>query len=148
MVVWAGFVASVMAAAVFWVFRSFEWTRFSPGTQIGCLLFDEPGRPLTETVGFALFMIACSTVVAALYAWIMARTGGPGWGGGALLGALHGAAVTAALPLLGRVNRCVKAGRMLPPGRLGLAWGRATPVALVVGHAVYGGILGAILAAA
>jgi hypothetical protein len=146
-IIWGGFAASVLAACAFWLFRSFEWTRFSPTAVLGCIFRDDPRIPLTETVGLVLFMAAGSTLVPALYAWVMDAWGGAGWRTGLAVGALNGALVVAALPLLGRGLRCVRAGRLPPPGPLGLAWGRATPLAVVVGHLVYGGILGGILGA-
>jgi hypothetical protein len=146
-VVWSGFVASILAASVFWLFRSFEWTRFSPTTQLGCLFFREPGVPLTETVGVLLFLLLGVTVVPAAYAAVLPMLGGPGWGSGMLAGGLHGAAVAAALPLLSRISGCVREGRLPPPGPLGLAWGQATPAVVLAGHLVYGGILGGVLAA-
>lgn len=146
-IVWSGLVASILAASVFWLFRSFGWTRFSPVTQLGCLFFSEPRVPLTETVGLLLFLLLGVTVVPAAYALVLPALGGPGWESGMLAGGLHGAAVAAGLPLLGRVSGCVKAGRLPPPGHLGLAWGQATPATILAGHLVYGGILGGVLAA-
>lgn len=147
-VIWAGFAAGVLAACVFWLFRSFEWTSFSPATFLGCLFTGNPQLPLTETVGLVLFLGLGSTVLAALHAWLMYLLGGAGWGTGTLVGVLHGAAVVGAMPWLGRVNRCVRARRLLPPGRFGLGWGRLTPLAVVVGYTVYGAVLGAILGVA
>ena len=145
-VLWAGFVASILAACAFWLFRTLGWTRFSPTSQLGCLFFDDPRLPMTESVGFALFVAAGTTVLAAAYAAVLGALGGPGWGTGILAGALHGALVAGALPWLSRASRCVRQGRIPPPGHLGLAWGRATPALIILGHAVYGGILGAVLA--
>jgi hypothetical protein len=144
-VVWAGFVASILSACVFWLFRTFEVTRFSPGTQLGCLFFREPNVPLTETVGFLLFLTLGASVVPALYAVLLEFFGGPGWGGGLLVGAVHGAAVVGALPLLQRASRCIREGRMPAPGRFGLQWGRATPLAILAGHAAYGSVVGGVL---
>ena len=144
-IVFAGFVATVLSACVFWVFRTFELTRFSPTSQLGCLFFREPNVPLTETVGFLLFLALGISVVPALYAGSMGVLGGAGWGNGLLAGLVLGAAVAAALPLLERVSRCVKQGRLPPPGRFGLGWGRATPWAVVAGHVAYGAVLGGVL---
>jgi hypothetical protein len=55
--------------------------------------------------------------------------------------------VAALLPWLAKANRCVRMGRLPAPGRFGLEWGRATPVALLAGFAVYGGVFGAVLRA-
>jgi hypothetical protein len=145
-IVWAGFVAGILAACVFWLFRTFDWTQYTPTRQLGCLLYDDPRLPMAETVGFALFLLLCATVMAAAYALVLGALGGPGWGSGMLAGAVHGAGVAAALPYLSRASRCVTMGRLPPPGRFGLGWGRATPAAVTLGYAVYGGVFGAVLA--
>lgn len=146
-VAWAGFVGSVLAAAVFWVFRALELTRFSPATQIGCLFFREPNVPLTETVGFLLFLALGVSLVPAVYAGVLGMVGGPAWGTGAMVGALHGAVVAGGLPLLPRVSACIRDGRMPPPGRFGVGWGVATPLAVIAGHTAYGGVVGGVLGA-
>ena len=114
-IVWAGFVAGVLAAGVFWLFRTLSLTQLSATGQLGCLFLDDPRLPMTETLGFGLFL------------------------------ALHATLVAAALPWLAKASRCVRMGRLPPPGRLGLEWGQATPVALIAGFAVYGGVFGAVL---
>lgn len=143
---WGGFVASVLAACVFWLFRSLEWTRFSPSTQLGCIFFREPNVPLTETVGFFLFLALGVTLLPFLHAAAMAAMGGAGWATGTASGALNGALVLAGFPLLARTG-CVKEGRLPPPGRLGMRWGRATPWAVMSGHLAYGAVLGGVLGA-
>jgi hypothetical protein len=144
-IVWAGFVAGVLAAGVFWIFRTLSLTELSATGQLGCLFFDDPRLPMTETVGFGLFLALHATLLAALYAGVLRALGGPGWGTGLAAGGVFGLLVAAALPWLGRASRCVRMGRLPPPGRLGLDWGQATPVALIAGYAVYGGVFGAVL---
>ena len=144
--IWSGFVASVLAACVFWLFRTFNLTLFSPTTQLGCLVHDEPRVPVTETVGLALYMALGMTVVPAVYGVLIRALGGAGWDAGVVVGAVHGALTVAALPMLGKASRCVRKGRLPQPGRLGLGWGSSTPAAVTLGHMVYGGVLGAVLA--
>ncbi len=144
-IVWAGFVATILSACVFWVFRTFEWTRFSPTTQLGCLFLRDPNVPATETVGFLLFLALGVTLIPALFYGLMHMMGGEGWGTGMAAGVLVGAAAVAALPLLERVSACIREGRLTPPGRFGLNWGRATPWAVVSGHVAYGAVLGGVL---
>ena len=146
-IVWAGFVATILSACVFWVFRTFDWTRFSPTTQLGCLFFREPNVPLTETVGFLLFLGLGVSLIPTLFVGIMRLMGGAGWGRGWAGGVLLGGAAAAALPLLERVSACVRHGRLPPPGRFGLRWGRATPWAVLAGHVTYGAVLGGVLVA-
>lgn len=146
-IVWAGFVAAVLAAAVMWVFRTLGLTRLSATGQFGCLVYDDPRLPMTETLGFGLFLLLHATLLALLFRAALRGAGGPGWGTGVAVGGVFGFLVAAALPWLARASRCVRLGRLPPPGRFGLEWGRATPVALVAGYVVYGGVFGAVLAA-
>jgi hypothetical protein len=103
--------------------------------------------PATETVGFLLFLGLGVSLLPALFVGIMRVMGGTGWGTGIAAGLLVGAAAAAALPLLERVSGCIKQGRLPPPGRFGLNWGRATPWAVIAGHVAYGAVLGGVLAA-
>ncbi|CAN5850958.1 hypothetical protein BH23GEM6_BH23GEM6_25060 [soil metagenome] len=143
---WAGFIATTLATAVFWAFRSTGWTLFSPTNQIGGIFFREPDSPSTETFGFVVLFLLGSSLVPALYSLIMQSWMGEGWRAGLLLGVLHGIIVVAALPLIGTISASVRNGPLPHPGRLGLSWGRITPLAIVLGHVTYGAIVGAILA--
>lgn len=145
---WAGFVASVLAAAFFGLARSFHITRYSPAMQLGGLVVDDPRLPAAETVGLAAQLLLGSTVVPLLYFSILPLLGGPGWGSGALLGVVHGALAIVLLPWAARVHRGVRAGRIPAPGRWGEGWGTATPVVVLAGSVLYGAVVGAILAAA
>ncbi|HEX9937848.1 MAG TPA: hypothetical protein VGB15_12025 [Longimicrobium sp.] len=102
---------------------------------------------MTETLGLGIFVLLHATLLAALFAALLRAVGGPGWGTGVAIGGVFGFGVAAALPWLAKASRCIRMGRIPPPGHLGLEWGRATPVALVAGYAVYGSVLGAVLAA-
>jgi len=144
----AGLVASALAAAWFAIARAYRLTRFSLTEHLGCLLVEDPRHPMAETAGAALHLGLGSTVIAAVYALVLPLLGGPGWGSGALLGVLHGAAVVGTLPLLARVNRAVRAGRLPQPGRFGTGWGRYTAHVVIAGAVCYGAVAGAILGAA
>jgi len=146
-VVWAGFVATILSTALFWVAHTYGATRFNLPVQLGCLALTDPRNPRTETLGFGILLLAGSLPVAYAYAALLGRVFPPGWGGGVLLGALHGAAVLAALPLLGTISACARKGEMEPPGLAGLGWGRFTPLVIVAGHVVYGGVIGLALGA-
>ncbi len=146
-ILWAGFMATTLAAACFWVFRTFAWTEFSPATQIGCLFLGNPRLPATEGVGFFVLFLVGSTAGAWVYAALLRGGEGPSLWKGALVGLVHGALVVALLPYLAKLSACVRSGFVPQPGRLGLRWGKGTPVGIVAGHLVYGAALGAILAA-
>lgn len=144
----AGLVASALAAAWFAIARAYRLTRFSLTEHLGCLLVEDPRHPMAETAGAALHLGLGSTVIAGVYALVLPWLGGPGWGSGALLGLLHGAAVVATLPALARINRAVRAGRIPRPERFGVGWGRYTAHVVIVGAVCYGAVAGAILGAA
>ncbi|MDQ3388475.1 MAG: hypothetical protein M3483_03110 [Gemmatimonadota bacterium] len=144
-IIWGGFVATTLGVACAWIFRAFGWTEVSPAAQVGSLFFRNPRLPITEGAGLlTLFVFGCS-VIPAIYYLIMQAAGGFSAPGGALVGLLHGMGAVGALPFSGRFNASVRAGRLPPPGQLGLAWGWGTPVAILVGHIVYGAVLGATL---
>lgn len=144
---WSGVIATTFAAATFWAFHNLGWTRFTPGTMLAALMFRDVRAPLAETVGQVVFFVLGSVVLPWGYGYLFALVGGPGtWTGGAL-GALHGLVVALIMPVFGTISASVRHGRESPPGWLGLGWGKATPFSLLVGHLVYGGVLGASLAA-
>jgi hypothetical protein len=147
-VVCAGLVASALAAALFSAARSYGLTTFSPAVHLGCLVADDHRLPMTETLGLFIHFLLGSTVVPAAYAVALPGLGGPGWVSGGAMGLLHGGAVIATLPWLARVNRCVLAGRIPPPGRFGQGWGRNTAVVVMCAGVLYGAVVGAILGAA
>jgi hypothetical protein len=146
-IVWSGFVAATLSAAVFVAFRSFELTRFSPLTELGSIFVRSSNVPLTETVGFLLFLALGVALVPPVYVLALPALGGPGIGSGLVAGAVHGAVAVAAIPLLERTSVRVRDGSLPPAGRLGLGWGWATPLALMAGHAAYGVVLGGLLGA-
>jgi hypothetical protein len=146
-IVVSGLVAATLSAATFVAFRSFDLTRFSPLTELGALVVRRPDVPLTETVGFLLFLALGATLVPLVYAVVLPVLGGFGPGTGLAAGTVHGFAAAAALPLLERFSVCVREGRLPRPGPFGVQWGRATPLAVVSGHAAYGTVLGAMLGA-
>lgn len=146
-VLWAGFAATVLTACWYWLGRTLGWTSYSPLLQLGCIVLRQVRGAISETVGTVLFLVLGSTLVAALYAALLTRTGEVSWASGAVLGVIHGVLFTAALPAVATIDACVRDGRLPPPQRWGIGWGWPTPAVVVVGHAVYGAVLGAVLAA-
>ena len=144
-IAWAGFVAVILAAALFWIFRAFRLTEFSPSIQLGCLFLRNPGHPGTETTGFFLLVLLGSSLVPFLYQQLFSVLGGPSWMLGLGLGVLHGLAAAALLPAFGTISACIRAGAIRAPGPMGTKWGWLTPFTMVLGHGLYGAVCGAIL---
>ena len=89
---------------------------------------------------------------AIIYYLIFASLGWATWWLGAAIGALHATVLlVAGLPLLphfhprmaSEYHGPTETRRLEPPGFMGMNYGRQTPVATILGHALYGGILGA-----
>jgi hypothetical protein len=145
MVVSAGFVAVIFSLALFYIFRAFDLTQFSPTIQLGGIFFRDPRHPAAETSGFVLLLVIGSTLVAAGYSLILEMLGGPTWAAGLAIGIVHGLLAAGSLPLFGTISASIRAGVVPAPGRFGIAWGWLTPIALAAGHGLYGGVFGAIL---
>jgi hypothetical protein len=111
------------------------------------MVFRQPRGAISETVGMVLFLSLGSTLVAAAYAALLQGLGGASAASGGVLGMVHGALFVAALPLIGTIDACVREGLVPAPQRWGLGWGWLTPAVVVVGHVLYGAVLGAVLAA-
>jgi hypothetical protein len=113
--------------------------------QLGCLFVKNPRHPAAETSGFALLLILGSTISPFLYSRLLDAMGGAGWQTGLAVGIVHGLAAAALLPFFGTISACIRAGAIPAPGPMGTRWGWLTPVALVLGHGLYGVVCGAIL---
>ena len=146
-IVSAGFVATMLQLAFFGILSSLRVTQFSPTVQVGGIFLPNPRSPATDTLGYVLLVFLGASVVPFLYSLVLEPLGGPSWRAGAAVGAAHGLLAAAALPLLGTISASILAGAFPAPGPFGVRWGRFTPVGIVLGHAVYGGVAGAILAA-
>lgn len=144
---WGGFFAALLATSLVSLLRSFGWTRFNPAVQLGCLVLRHPGDPKTDTIGLLFILLLGVVMLPVVYWWAFALWQGPGWGKGAALGLVHGAVAVLLLPAVGMISACVRAGRLEPPRRYGLAYGWPTPLVLLASHVVYGATLGAVLAA-
>jgi hypothetical protein len=145
-VAWAGFIAVISSAVLFWLLRALRLTSFSPSEQLGGIFLSDLHHPGADSLGFLLLLALGTLVFPEIYAWLLSLGPGVSAGWGALLGALHGLIAAAALPVLGTISASVRAGRTRAPGPFGRNWGRMTPVVVLAGHAVYGAVLGATLA--
>lgn len=72
----------------------------------------------------------------------------PGWRSGALLGLAHGVGAGAALPAMDAANPCVRSGALDGFGAFAKRRGALMVAGFLVGHVVYGAIVGAAYGAA
>jgi len=141
---WGGIVGAIVMATVYAGFVGLGLTRLDLLRFEGGLL----ARDTTMMVYIygAVFQIALGAVLALGYRYAFEQIHSAtyvGWG--ALIGLGQGVLLALALPLLGKLNRNVRAGDDGEPGFAGRRYGRLTPVALLVGCMVFGVWVGAFL---
>ena len=151
--VW-GFAATVLLTTLMAGSQGIGMTRMNIPYLLGTMF--TPNRDRAKALGVVLHVangFAFSFVyVAAFHVW-----DGPAWWKGALIGLVHSAFVLtvgmAALPGLhprmASTSRGPTVVRQLePPGFLALHYGIQTPISIVVGHLVFGIVLGVFYAPA
>ncbi|HEX6674808.1 MAG TPA: hypothetical protein VF486_07265 [Actinomycetes bacterium] len=141
---WGGIVGAIVMATVYAGFLGLGLTRLD-------LLRFEGGLLARDTSGMVyiygvVFQVVLGAVLALGYRYAFEQIHSAtyvGWG--ALIGIAHGVLLALVLPLLGKVNRNVRAGDEGEPGLAGRRYGSLTPVALLVGCMVFGVWVGAFL---
>ena len=116
-----------------------------------------PQRTRARVIGYALHYVAGIVFALGYYA-VFAVLGRAGWALGAALGVLHAAFAGTALvniilpavhPRMGTFENAANSEAVLElPGFMLLNYGRATPLVTVLGHILYGAIIGAFIGAA
>lgn len=147
-VLW-GFVGSILVTTIMYACRGLGLSRMSFPILVGTLFTSNRDR--AQVLGFLCYLLV-GWIVAIVYALVFESLGRATWWIGALGGFIHGLFVLATIvPLLPSLHPRVASEydgptptRMLePPGFLALNYGRGTPIATMVAHVVYGGVLGA-----
>ena len=141
---WGGIVGAIVMATVYAGFLGLRLTRLDLLRFEGGLLARDRSGMVYIYGGF--FQLALGAVLALAYRYAFDQIHSAtyvGWG--ALIGIAQGVLLALALPLLGKVNRNVRAGDEEAPGLGGRRYGKLTPLALVVGCMVFGIWVGAFL---
>ncbi|CAN5816376.1 MAG: hypothetical protein H0W11_12330 [Gemmatimonadetes bacterium] len=110
----------------------------------GCIVLgrSEGTAPLLAGLGAHLAMGA---VLAIGYALVFALLWGEAtWWNGAITGAVHWLPAALGFPALDAMNPCVREGRMPAFGAFGRGYGPMMVLGLLMGHVVYGAIVGAL----
>jgi len=141
---WAGIIGAIAAATVSVGFLALRWTRLDVLRFEGGMLLHE--RTNMVYVYGGVLQIALGALLALAYRQVLQQVHSAtfvGWG--ALLGLAQGVLVVLLLPLLGLVNRNIRAGDEARPGLLGVAYGRLTPIAVLLASVVFGTWVGIVL---
>ena len=109
-------------------------------------------RARTMLVGSLMYLLG-GWLFAVLYFFIFASLGSATWWLAATIGALHGLFLLVSLPAMAELHPRIASEydapssepKLEPPGFMGLNYGHRTPLTTLLGHAVYGAVLGAFL---
>ncbi len=145
-ILWSGLAATAAGGLFFWAARSAALTTVAIPTQVGCLFLRDPRSPATEALGLAILFVLGVVALPPLYFMIMAAGDNFSLTGGLLVGSVQGLLAVLIMPLAGMASACVRAGTLPEPGWFGAGWGKATPVVVWAGHALYGLLLGTLFA--
>ncbi|MEX2252383.1 MAG: DUF6789 family protein, partial [Acidimicrobiia bacterium] len=151
----AGLAGTLVMTAMMTLAASAGLTQMPPMTLVaGSMMSEDPER--AKRFGVMIHYIVMGTVVFGIvYAALFAGLGSAAALTGALIGAVHGIVVGAmAMPMMPAIHpRMTSSGSaarqpavditggavvLSAPGIFGSRWGAVTPIALVVGHVVYG----------
>ena len=143
-----GFAGTILLTCLMAGSQGLGMTRMNIPYILGTMF--TPNRDRAKVVGVLLHVMNgwmfSLVYVAAFHQW-----GGPSWWKGALVGLVHAVFVlTAAMPVLpGMHPRMASESRgptvvrqLEPPGFLALHYGFQTPISIVLGHVLFGVVLG------
>lgn len=145
--VW-GFVATATLSIVLQGSQGLGLSRLSLPFLVGTIFTGNRDR--ASVYGF-IFYVVGGWIFAFMYYLVFSSVSWHNGWFGALLGALHGLMLLiVVLPLLPHLHPRIATEydgpdaqrRLEPPGFMGLNYGRSTPVMTVLGHMLYGAILG------
>ncbi|MPZ50128.1 MAG: hypothetical protein GEU75_12670 [Dehalococcoidia bacterium] len=144
-----GFVATMVLTLLMAASQGFGLTRINIPFLVGTMLTADRDR--AKLLGFAAHLVNgwlfALIYIAAFESWDQAT-----WWLGALIGFVHAAFLLAAvMPIMPSFHARMASEQrgptptrqLAPPGFLALNYGHQTPIFIVIGHLVYGGVLGA-----
>lgn len=146
----SGFVATLVLTAISAGSQQLRLSRMSIPYLLGTMF--TPGREKAKLVGFLVHLVN-GQVFALLYFALFHALGGGGIWRGLVLGIGHAAIVLLiVVPLLPSVHPRMASEhqgptvtrQLEPPGALALHYGATTPLFVLLGHAAYGMLLGAL----
>lgn len=142
-----GFAATIVLTSLMAGSQGLGMTRMNIPYILGTMV--TPNRDRAKTLGVGLHVIT-GWMFSLLYVAAFHQWGGPAWWKGASIGLVHAVFVLTAMPALPGIHpRMASESRgptvvrqLEPPGFLALHYGIQTPISIVVGHVVFGIVLG------
>lgn len=126
-------------------------TRIDMPLMLGGMLTGDDDR--ARSIGQVIHFFNGMVIFGLVYAALLSAIPGAAWWTAAWIGLIHGLIAVMAMPMMGAMHPRVAlegapdALPMVNPGLGGRNFGGGTPLGLVVGHVLYGVVLGAVYAA-
>lgn len=137
----AGFVATAAMTALMYAAPMMGMPKMDIATMLGTMFLASPGPALW--LGMMIHLMMGTVLFPAIYGFALQPGSGSGTGRGVLLGLiLWAAANLMVMPMMDAIHPMVKSGMMPAPGFLMLNLGVMAPVGSLIGHLVYGALLG------
>jgi uncharacterized membrane protein YagU involved in acid resistance len=137
----AGFTATTGMTALMYLAPMMGMPRMDIATMLGTMFVASPALALW--LGMLIHLTIGSMLFPAVYHFALQPENGSGTGRGLEFGfALWAAANLIVMPMMSTTHPMVRSGMMTAPGLLMLHLGALAPVGSLIGHLLYGALLG------
>ena len=137
----AGIVATAAMTALMYAAPLMGMPKMDIATMLGTMFVANPGPAFW--FGMMIHLMMGTVMFPAIYRFVLQPGSGSGTGRGVSFGLLLWAAANLiVMPMMGAIHPMVKSGRMPAPGFLMLNLGVMAPMGSLIGHLIYGGLLG------
>ncbi len=137
----AGLVATAAMTALMYMAPMLGMPRMDIATMLGTMFLASSGAAFW--LGLMIHLMMGVILFPVIYRWVLQPGDRSGTGSGALFGLILWAAANfMVMPMMGVIHPAVKSGMMPAPGFLMLHLGVMAPVGSLMGHLVYGVLLG------
>ncbi len=136
-----GFAATVLMTALMYMAPLMGMPKMDIATMLGTMFLASPGAAFW--LGLMIHLMMGTVLFPAIYHFLLQPVSGSGSGRGLLFGLLLWATANLmVMPMMGRIHPMVKNGMMPAPGFLMLNLGVMAPIGSLIGHLLYGVVLG------
>jgi len=137
----AGFVATAAMTALMYLAPMMGMPKMDIATMLGSMFLTSLGAAFW--LGLMIHLMMGTLLFPVTYRLALQPSAGSGTGRGIIFGLiLWAAANLMVMPMMGAIHPMVKSGMMPAPGFLMLNLGLMAPVGSLIGHLLYGGLLG------
>ncbi len=140
--IFAGIVGGIVMSLMMWMARAIGLIDAHMERYQGCMITNRPQGTGTIVAGFIMHLML-SALIAILYAWGFAVIWDRAtWVLGLIGGVIHWVIAGIMLPIMDGMNRCVQDDRIRGFGAFGKNYGAMMIAGFLIGHLLYGLIVG------